>query len=346
MYVCQALQEQGYEVTLASDLYQPDKIEEMYGLGKVMANCYHVPIPVFSPKWIRRFMALRRLLYSRKIVRMFKDTDADLILSTQSSIFQIPGKKMYHWLYDIADLFRYGGPGPLALGGDSWYWHFYYWILRGIRSWMIGENIPPTEMFALGSKVLSDLRMNGYENVSLVYPPCQLRFHPAPKQPYVLQVARVVPQKRLELFLEIAECLPQYSFYLAGLASPLHPSYKEKLLSRAPKNVIYVEGPIRARPQLVEEAKVYLYTGIEPGIGIAFAEAVGAGCIPVAPSQGGGMDILQALGLEEFSWNSVDEAVERVQKAMNWTGLTPEGLRKKAEVFSPEHFMEEVGKLA
>src|SRR3990167_10902400 len=98
----------------------------------------------------------------------------------------------------------------------------------------------PTRFFALGTKVLEDLKTNGYDNSSLVYPPCQMVFHPGPKDKYVLQACRIVPQKRLELFIEIAKHLPQYRLVIAGLDSPLHPGYRDTLFAEAPKNLFYV----------------------------------------------------------------------------------------------------------
>jgi len=342
MYVCKTLQESGYDVTLASDLYEPDRIETMYGLGSTMKNCDWTQIPVFKPRLIRRMMAVRRMFYARKVVDMFKDTDADIVFSTQSSIFSIPNRRMYHFLYDIADLFRYGGPGPLALAGNSWYWHLYYWAARRMRSTLLKPS--PTQFFVLGTKVLEDLKMNGYDNSSLIYPPCQMRFQPDRKKKYVLQACRIVPQKRLELFIEIAKHLPQYRFIIAGLDSPLHPGYRDKLFAEAPKNLFYVETPLRSQPGLVEKAKVYLYTGIEPGIGIALVEAIGAGCIPVCPVEGGGGEVVRAAKVG-FQYRTLDEAVTLVRNALEDTGYRPELIREQARIFSPEVFQERIKQL-
>lgn len=338
MYVCKTMQDMGYEVTLASDKFEPDKIEEMYGLGNVMRKCFWKPIPVFAPRLIRRGLAVRRMFHARKVVSMFRDSDADIVLSTQSSIFSIPHAKMYHFLYDIADLFRYGGPGALALAGDSAYWHLYYWMARRMRSIVL--NPSPTWFFALSGKVLADLQMNGYDNSSLIYPPCQTMITPGPKKDYVLQIARIVPQKRLERFVELARRLPEYPFILAGLESPLHPGYKAKLLENQPSNLTVLETPIRKRPELMAEAKVYCYSGVEPGIGISFVEAIGAGCFPIAPSSGGGGEVLEAIH-RGIKFETLDEGVEAVRSAMNGRP-DPEDLRNSVKPFSPEIFMEKI----
>ncbi len=82
--------------------------------------------------------------------------------------------------------------------------------------------------------------------------------------------------------MSIAYRVPDYRFILVGAHSEIDSGYAKKVLSIKPPNVDYVEVRIRDRPERVEESKVYLYTSLEPGIGIALGQAMGAGCIPVS----------------------------------------------------------------
>ena len=134
-----------------------------------------------------------------------------------------------------------------------------------------------------------------------------------------------------------SRALPNEIFVIVGRESPLHPGYKVRLLTEKPENVTYLESEIRACPEILEEAKVYLYTGLEPGIGIALVESIGAGCIPVTPSLGGGGEVLRAAKVG-FQYRSLDEAVTLVRNALHDTTYRPEELRQQAKIFSPEHF--------
>jgi len=83
------------------------------------------------------------------------------------------------------------------------------------------------------------------------------------------QLPRIVPEKRLDVFCDVASRLPDSNFIIVGRESPEHREYKQDLVSKLPPNVRYVESPIVLRPELLGESKVYLHAGRERGFGIA-----------------------------------------------------------------------------
>ena len=89
------------------------------------------------------------------------------------------------------------------------------------------------------------------------------------KKRQVVTVARIVPEKRLDVFCDVASRLPDSNFIIVGRESPEHREYKQDLVSKLPPNVRYVESPIVLRPELLGESKVYLHAGRERGFGIA-----------------------------------------------------------------------------
>ncbi len=340
--VCEALQEIGYRVSLACDLFKPSDFEELYGMGKVMEKCDHLRIQTFRPRF-GHFVGLQRVAYVRHVLHMFSNTDAEIVFSTQSSPFIIR-QRVFHFVYSAADLFGYppaaaplnipnSGRGPRAL-----YYKALLKVLwrRGVRShdWF----------FSLGSRVLSDLKQKGVWNASLAFPPCRVDFKPKlPKKKQVVQAARMIRDKRLELYLDIASRLPDYAFYLLGRDTPLwrrmYPGYSDAILSRLPRNVTYVEATVRERPELLEESKVYLYTGFEPGIGLALVEAMAAGCIPFSPPDVGAADILRASGVGVL-YDTAEEAAAKIRASLELDPDKDQSLEisERAKRFSPEVF--------
>ncbi len=344
--VCEALQEMGYRVSLACDVFRPLEFERIYGMQGVMGKCEHIPIPQFRGR-LPHLMAWEKLAYARGILHMFRDTDADIVFSTQSSPFVIP-RRIFHFVYNVTDV--YGFPPAAAhlymsgktKGSQRLYREAIKW-LGGKLVWK-KHSSSKDWFFAIGSGVLADLRKKGFRNSSFVFPPCRLEFKPRfPKKRQVVQATRIFPQKRLESFLDVASRLPHRSFVLIGRDDPVlrrvFPGYFEGIMSRLPKNVFYVDALLRERRDLLEESMVYLYTGVERGIGLALVEAIGAGCLPVCPPNVGASDIVRTLDIGD-TYNTPQEAANKIE------GLLKQGfgdeqflaISEKAKKLGPQTF--------
>lgn len=345
MNVCQALQEEGYNVTLASNEFRPSEIERFYQLGSVMEKCDYVRIPQFKPL-LSRLMVLQRFIFGQKIWGMFSGTDADVIFSTQSSPFVAP-KTVHHFIYNTAEIYHYPvGSAPPQLGFNSKHSRRLSSIIFELATKLLWKKRPMTDdwFFAVGSIILNDLKKKGYAKCSMVFPPCRIGFKPKfPKKKQVVQAVRLVPEKRLELFFDIARNLTEYQFYLIARDSEivrrLAPGYAEKVLSNVPHNVTVVNTTVRERPELLEESKIYLYTGREPGIGLSLVESLAAGCIPFSSADVGAVDIIRQSGVG-YVYSTAQEAASRMKICLE-ENLTREevlNISLKANEFSPEKF--------
>jgi glycosyltransferase involved in cell wall biosynthesis len=186
-----------------------------------------------------------------------------------------------------------------------------------------------------------------YPHSRAVFPPCEMSFRARPKKKYVVNTSRLVPSKRLEDFAEVARRLPDYDFIIVGKMSKmeetLFPNYKRRLLDCLPPNVKLVEALIRDRKEIVERAKLYLYPSTELGVSISLGQAMGAGCIPVTPSIGGGAEMVEAAGTG-YIYRSLDDAPEVVRRALESDDPqdSPEHIAKSAKIFGSDSFDERI----
>lgn len=326
-------------------------------MGDVLQRCSHIEVPAFIPK--RKLpglnlYALQRLLQARSIQRTLKNTEANIVFATQPSWLNIKqAEKRYDFMYNVRDLFTYPtllNTTSRSLGdkqrGMGLQWRAYFFMLSKLRYLLIGK--PKVKRFiALSDLIYRDLLATGIKNAEMIFPPARLDlFHPRPKKRQIVLTCRIDPAKNLDLFFKIASELPLEKFYLVGRDNTTtrlaHPKYAERIFSKKPSNVEFINSPIKEVRQVLEESLVYLYTGIEPGIGIAIMEGCGAGCIPMAPHIGGGSEIVKALGAGETftSWN---DGVRKLKNILDNPSPSPQAIREMAlKAFNPDVFAEKI----
>ncbi len=297
-------------------------------------------LPEFEPVF-SRFRALQAVPYGRSLVRFLKNIvkkegRPDVVFSTQSSILQVPGVPSYHFCYESPrDLLTY----PLVFHRKKGYW-LYDIAMQAIVRLFIGPKPVPTRVFVNSRIVGAALEEAGYE-VVLYYPPMQSVFKPAAKEDCVIMAARFDRRKRIEWFLEMARLLPNHRFILVGrsrtdLSRSFDEDYAERVLRSLPKNVEYVNSPLRQVPQLLEKSKVCVYTGDEPGISLTMVEGISAGCVPLAPIGTGNGEIIQRLNIG-YTYRSPKDGADCVRKALD-SSFDPDTISGKAREFEPEVF--------
>ena len=197
----------------------------------------------------------------------------------------------------------------------------------------------PNWYFAISPSILQSLRTSGYKNSSLILPPCT-QFQPRKKMKQIIQVTRLIPEKRVEIFLEAARKLPEYRFILLARTKPGSEGYARDIERRIPANVEYLKTALRQVPHLIEESKIYLYTGAETAMPLITVEAISAGCYPIVAKNTGPEETIRSLGVGE-TFDSIDDLVPTIRKVME--GPTdPLEISEKAKPFSPERFEEKI----
>ncbi len=129
LHVIKSLQDLDYEVSVATDNYNPREVEEKFGMGRILENCHPIKLPPFRPL-LSSFLALQRIRYAQRVIRVLKNLKPDVAFSTQSVIYYIPKVTTFQVVYDMADLFEIH-PEGYALGPLASIWKIpYYTLLR------------------------------------------------------------------------------------------------------------------------------------------------------------------------------------------------------------------------
>jgi glycosyltransferase involved in cell wall biosynthesis len=342
LHAIKALLEAGFAVSIVTDNYRPDEVEANFRMGSVLERCKPIIVPRFRPV-LPRLLALQKLRYAESVLKIVRRLKVDIALSTQSAIYYVPTVMTYHILYDLADLFEIlpGGrmQGPLA---SVWKKPYYAILRKTLRPDFAKNRVFVPLSYALEKEV----DKLGYTHSQTVFPPCDMIFRPRPKKKQVCLVSRVAPQKNIGDFMRIAGLVPDGKFVLVGTHFDMDPSYAREVLSLNPPNVETLNIRIRERPEIVEESKVYLYTSLEPGIGIALGQAMGAGCIPITPAWGGGAEMVAATGVGH-TFRDLNEAANNVRAALESKDPRdqPDYIAKRAEIFDSKNFEKQIAQI-
>ena len=177
-----------------------------------------------------------------------------------------------------------------------------------------------------------------------VYPPVDVRRFAAlrstPKERRTATVARFGPEKSLGAAVRIMRAAGE-EYDIVGNASGRHPdqvgTLEEVRRSLSPGMRLHVNAGQDVLEEVVGGAKAYLQTS-EETFGVAVAEAVAAGCIPVVPDHTAHPE---TVPFAELRYRTEAEAVEIVRGALDgrFDGLLP-ALKEHAEKFSEEAFQE------
>lgn len=332
---CLALQSLGYHVKLVSDTFPTSEVEAVFGLGNVLERCEQVKVPTLGRK-LARLSSLPGLLLSQRSKRFLERQHADIVFVTRDPRRPdvLPDEHLFRFMYELSQL-------------DP-YWRAYKYTGR-LYDAMYESRRASTSFLALSPKLVEQLKARGHLSTRLVYPSIGKGYHHQQKKNQVIYVTFLAPQKRIQDFTYIASQLPSLQFYLVGRDTErinrIYHGYAAAILANLPNNVHYVETRIRQQPDLLEQSKVYLHASTEPGMGIAVIEALSAGCLPIAPHEGGAGEVIAAAGVG-LCYNSLEEAVECVRVAARGedrkSQFSPEEIALKSRIFSQEAFQSRI----
>jgi glycosyltransferase involved in cell wall biosynthesis len=175
----------------------------------------------------------------------------------------------------------------------------------------------------------------------LVYPACQMVQPSQVRDNSVVTAARGVPEKRLELFWEVARQCPNYEFILLLTQDPRFEEISQKLQKTVPINGQVIVNPNReVYQEILSRSRIYLHLMKGEHFGITVVEAMSAGCVPVVHASGGPREIVGDSGV---LWQKLEEIPRLLSVADSAFDSLSERSMSRARSFSQEKFDVELG---
>ncbi|TMI59603.1 glycosyltransferase [Candidatus Bathyarchaeota archaeon] len=297
----------GHEVSLVSEQFDEASFEDFYGCAglfdKVNRFYYRAFKPVFSP----RALLYQRLAYHWYRIRdIFSRESCDLVLSTQD-IGYVPSTRapVVQYCY-FPEYFSH------LQSSSSPMWRVYYapaslYYRNRVRQ--VGKLLSVSD-FTRGFVA----KRWGRDSVTL-YPPCPVEAYSdlsslQPRENLVISVGRIVPEKRLHLFVELARMVPNTRFVAIGSVYGGTSAYYELLRRTAPENVSFVLSPLRKAKDLLGRAMAYVHCAENEHFGITIVEAMAAGCVPIVHDSGGPREIV--IDKVGFRWHNLAVAARLI----------------------------------
>jgi glycosyltransferase involved in cell wall biosynthesis len=333
----------GHEVCLVSEDFDTREVEEFFACEGLFSKVNRLTYRKFKPRLVGGFLLYRQLRYHRKQIRelLSKRSDFQVVLSTQD-IGYVPSTQapVVQYCY-FPDYFSHAEASPTSRG-----WRLYYWPARRYYH----DRVNHVDRFLSTSNYTADFikRVWGRDSTTL-YPPCPVELYKPTqglKENLVVTVGRIVPEKRIEIFVEIARQLPSLKFAVIGSIQSGRRDYYELLRNMASGNVSFFDTPLRRASEILSRAKAYVHCAQNEQFGIAIVEAMAAGCVPVVHDSGGPREIVtDDVG---FRWNTVAEAVGLVTQLVA-NDVLRQGMSRaastRASAFGSEVFESHLSKI-
>lgn len=330
----EALRE-GHEVYLATEKFDVDSFEDFFGIQGFFKNVHFLTYPPFQPL-IRRAVLYQRLVYHQSRLRKIvsKKRAFDLILNTAEVANQPSTRSPSIEYCYFPDYFSH-----LESDGLSELWEIYYWPVKAFYHNRVSHI---DRLLAVSNFTRQFVREKWGRDSTTLYPPCPIDLYDnlqIPKQDLVVTVGRISPEKRMEIFLEIARRLPEVEFAIVGSITKEGRSYYESLRAAAPINVSFIVSPLRKVKEVLGRAKIYLHCAQNEHFGITIVEAMAAGCVPLVHDSGGPREIVSDdVG---YKWNSMDWAIKKLSSLIKDDDLRTrlsKAAISRAHQFGPEEF--------
>ena len=305
----EALRE-GHEVYLACERFDVDAFEDFFGVQGLFKNVRLLTYPPFRPR-IRRAVLYQRLIYHQLRLRSIvsKRRGFDLILNT-AEVANQPAVRLpaVQYCY-FPEYFSHMESNALPR-----LWEMYYLPARVFYHSRVSHI---DRLLAVSDFTRHIVKEKWGRDSTILYPPCPVDLYDnlnLPKENLVITVGRMAPEKRMELFSEIAWRLPDVKFVIIGSIAPGKESYYYKLRATAPANVSFAVSPLRKVRDILGRAKAYVHSAHDEHFGITIVEAMAGGCVPIVHNSGGPREIVtENVG---YKWNEVDEAVQQVSNVI------------------------------
>jgi glycosyltransferase involved in cell wall biosynthesis len=200
-------------------------------------------------------------------------------------------------------------------------------------------------VFGNSGYTLNAIRQLTGTSAKLLYPPIQRKFFnytSSDRSDLVVSVARITPKKNLTQIPYIASLTDKrIRFLIVGIkeSQPELDRIQEEIdrLKVSGQVQVMTNVPHGELLNILSKSKVYLHLTQGEHFGMAIAEAMASGCVPVVHNSGGPIEFVP----DSQRFNNLEEAAEKIERTIcEWSVDLSEHFTRRAEEFSEESFSE------
>ena len=299
----------GHEVTLLTEDFDETSFEEFFGCSGLFDRVNRCYYPAFKPILGPRLLLYQRLAYHRSRIRKStRKLRFDIVLSTQD-IGYVPLTPapviQYCYFPEYFSHLQGNSPSPI--------WRLYY---RPASAYYRTRVRRVGTLLSVSNYTGNFVRDKWNRDSITLYPPCPVEDY-APfadiqeRENLVLTVGRIVPEKKLDSFVELAKMVPDTRFVAVGSVSSEARGYYERLKEKGPENFSFILSPLRRVKEILGRAMAYVHCAEGEHFGITIVEGMAAGCVPVVHDSGGPVEIVTTdVG---FRWRDLDSAAKQIK---------------------------------
>jgi glycosyltransferase involved in cell wall biosynthesis len=327
MHCAKALAEYGFNVDIIAFFLRSDVLDSLREVTGELPNNVRLLKLRIPQAPITFINTLSRIIRVRHKLEIY-----DIIINMHGDVQFVKGDLIYFHQFNVDYNFFSGGVFQKAKLALLWQ----------ARKKFIEELKRDNTLIAVNSTwtKAEAIRFWNLKNVHILYPPIpfeKLRMYAGRPRggDYVITISRFSLDRGIEEVFKLARNIPHVKFVIAGYVKDA--KYFKYLLVKRPSNVVLYPNISEAfKMKLLGEAKVYLNpTPWIEGFGIAVAEGMAAGLIPITRDIGGVIDFVP----KEYRFKDLDEAKLMIEKAVrNWSVRTSLQMSNLVSKFSINMF--------
>jgi alpha-1,2-mannosyltransferase len=334
----------GHEISLLSEEFDEVEFEDFFGCSGLFNKIHRLYYPPFKPVLGPRGLLYQRLVYNWFQIRRASPAGThDLVLSTQDVAYvpstSVPTVQYCYFTEQFSHLTR---------NQTSLAWRWYY---RPATAFYLNRVRRVETFLSVSEFTRGFVKKNWGRDSSTLYPPCPVEDYSGfgriqSRDNLVITIGRLVPEKRLDMFVELARLVPETRFVSIGSASNEASTYYDRLRRGAPENVSFVLSPLRKVKELLGRAMAYVHCAENEHFGITIVEAMAAGCVPIVHDSGGPREIVTSdVG---FRWPNLSAAARQITTLGENDNLRRElslAATARAKLFGPDVFESQMMKV-
>ncbi len=317
----------GHEVSLLTEDLDEAGFEDFYGCSGLFNRIHRSYYPAFKPLLGSRALLYQRLIYNWFQIRRAAAMETyDLVLSTQDIEYVpstcVPAVQYCYFTESFSHL---------ATDQASPTWRIYY---RPATIYYLNRVRRVGTLLSVSDFTRGFVKKNWGRDSSTLYPPCPVEDYSEFggvqfRENLVITIGRLVPEKRLGLFVDLARMVPKTKFVAVG----------------SPSDRTFL-SPLRKVKDVLGRAMAYVHCAENEHFGITIVEAMAAGCVPIVHDSGGPREIVnEDVG---FRWRDLRTAADCISKLSHNDELRQRlsvAAAARAKRFSPEMFESKMLKL-